>query len=82
MNFIDTTTTKGNKMNKVTNLLNMIAEELNTTDKNLVISVAMSALVKSGAEVDVAFELLFGEGAWKKFAGNLYDALRAKAATA
>lgn len=67
-------------MNKVTNLLNMIAEELNTTDKNLVISVAMSMLVKSGVAVDAAFEMLFGEGAWEKFAGNVYDALRAKAA--
>lgn len=69
-------------MNKVTNLLNMIAEELNTTDKNLVISVAMNMLVKSGVAVDAAFEMLFGEGAWEKFAGNVYDALRAKAATA
>lgn len=67
-------------MTAATNLLNAIADELKTTDKNLVINVAMSMLVKSGVAVDAAFDLLFGEGAYKKFAGQVYDALRAKAA--
>lgn len=67
-------------MTAATNLLNAIAEELNTTDKNLCINVAMSMLVKSGVSVDAAFDLLFGEGAYKKFAGQVYEALRAKAA--
>lgn len=67
-------------MSKAANLLNAIATELNTADKNLIISVAMSMLVKSGVAVDEAFELLFGEGAYKRFAGQVYDALRAKAA--
>lgn len=61
------------------NLLNAIAAELNTTDKNLCISVAISMLVKSGVAVDAAFELLFGEGSFKEFTGSVYDALRAKA---
>jgi hypothetical protein len=67
-------------MSKATNLLNAIADELKTDDKNLVINVAMSMLVKSGVAVDDAFDLLFGEGAYKKFAGQIYHALRAKAA--
>lgn len=67
-------------MSKATDLLNAIAEELNTTDKNLVINVALSMLIKSGVAVDAAFDLLFGAGAYKEFAGMVYDALRAKAA--
>ncbi len=67
-------------MTAATNLLNAIADELNTTDKNLCINVAMSMLVQSGVAVDAAFDLLFGEGAYKKFAGQVYEALRAKAA--
>lgn len=67
-------------MSKATELLNAIAEELKTTDKNLVINVAMSMLVKSGVAIDEAFDLLFGEGAYKRFSGHVYDALRAKTA--
>ena len=58
-------------------LLNAIADELNTTDKNLCITVALNVLVKTGVEIDEAFDLLFGEGAYKRFAGLVYDALRA-----
>lgn len=67
-------------MSKATNLLNAIATELNTTDKTLCINVALSMLVKTGVAVDAAFDLLFGEGAYQRFAGQVYDALRAKAA--
>lgn len=67
-------------MSKATNLLNAIADELKTTDKNMVINVALNMLVKSGVAVDAAFDMLFGEGAYKRFAGQVYDALRAKAA--
>lgn len=67
-------------MTKAANLLNAIAEELKTNDKNVVISVAISMLVKSGVAVDAAFDLLFGEGAYVRFAGQVYDSLRAKAA--
>lgn len=69
-----------NIMSKATNLLNAIADELKSTDKKLVINVALSMLVKSGVAVDAAFDMLFGEGAYKRFAGQVYDALRAKAA--
>lgn len=64
-------------MNAATNLLNSIAAELSTTDKTLCINVAMSMLVKSGATVDAAMDALFGEGAYTKFAGQVYDQLRA-----
>lgn len=64
-------------MTTATNLLNMIAEELNTTDKSLCINVALAMIVKTGVAVDAAFDLLLGEGAYKKFAGQVYDALRA-----
>lgn len=65
-------------MSKATELLNAIAESLNTTDKNTCISVAMAMLVKEGGvSVEDAFELLFGEGSYERFAGQVYDALRA-----
>jgi hypothetical protein len=74
--YIGSTNPLETKMSKATNLLNAIADELKTTDKNLVIKVAMSMLVKSGVTVDSAFDMLFGEGAYKRFAGQVYDALR------
>lgn len=68
-------------MNKITELLNAIAEALNTTDRNLCINVAMSMLVNEGGlTVEAAFETVFGEGSWVTFCGNVYDALRAGAA--
>jgi len=65
-------------MNAATNLLNAIADEMSTTDKNQCINVALAMLVKTGVAVDAAFDMLLGEGAYKKFAGQVYDALRAK----
>ncbi|HEX2615448.1 MAG TPA: hypothetical protein VHL10_08130 [Nitrososphaera sp.] len=68
-------------MSKATELLNAIAESLNTSDKNTCINVAMAMLVKEGGvSVESAFELLFGAGSWEQFCGNVYDALRAQAA--
>lgn len=64
-------------MTKATNLLNAIAAELNTADKEMVINVALAMIVKSGVAVDAAFDLLLGEGAFKRFAGQVYDAMRA-----
>ena len=66
-------------MTNAANLLNAIAAELNTTDKEMVINVALAMIVKTGVAVDAAFDLLLGEGAFKRFAGQVYDALRAKA---
>lgn len=68
-------------MNKITELLNAIAEALSTTDRNLCIIVAMQMLVKEGGlTVEAAFETVFGEGSWLNFCGNIYDALRAEGA--
>ena len=57
-------------------LLNSIASECGLTDKTMCINVALSMMVKSGAPVDVAFDALFGAGAYKEFAGQVYRALR------
>lgn len=64
-------------MTTATNLLNAIAAELNTTDKELCINVALAMIVKTGVAVNEAFDLLMGEGAYVRFAGQVYDALRA-----
>lgn len=58
--------------------LNEVANLLGTKDKNLVFSAVLQTLVKSGVAVNVAFDLVFGDGAYKKFAGEVYAALRAK----
>lgn len=58
--------------------LNAIAELLGTTDKNVVYSTVLKFLCDKGVAADVAFDLVFGEGAYKKFAGIVYDALNAK----
>lgn len=58
--------------------LNEVATLLNTTDKNVVFSAVIHTLVKAGGvAVDVAFEMVFGEGSYQRFAGQVYDALRA-----
>lgn len=68
-------------MSKATELLNAIAEELNTTDRATCINVALAMLVKEGGvSVEAAVELLFGKGAWKDMCGLVYDQLRVKAA--
>lgn len=57
--------------------LNQVAELLGTTDKNVVISAVLKTLVSTGIAVDVAYDMVFGEGAYKRFAGEIYTALRA-----
>jgi len=57
--------------------LNKVAEIIGTTDKNVVFSVVIKSLTDSGVDIKVAFDMLFGEGAYMKFAGQIYDALRA-----
>lgn len=59
--------------------LNQVANLLGTTDKNVVFSAVLKTLVENGIAINVAFDHLFGEGAYKKFAGEVYHALRAKA---
>ncbi len=58
--------------------LNQVAAMLNTTDKNLVISVAIKTLMDHGGmTVEQAMDAVLGEGAYSKLAGNVYDSLRA-----
>ena len=57
--------------------LNEVANLLGTTDKNVVFSAVLKMLVQAGVEINVAFDMLFGEGAYKRFAGEVYNALRA-----
>ncbi len=58
--------------------LNQVAELIGTTDKNVVFSAVLKTLIEDGISIDAAFDWLFGDGAFKQFAGNVYDALRAK----
>lgn len=58
--------------------LNQVATLLGTTDKNVVFSAILKTLVANGIAVNVAFDHVFGEGAYKTFAGEVYTALRAK----
>lgn len=60
--------------------LNQVANLLGTTDKNVVFSAVLKTLVENGVAMNVAFDHLFGEGSYKKFAGEVYHALRANAA--
>lgn len=47
---------------------------------NAKISAAILANVAAGMTLPQAFDAVLGEGAYAKMAGELYDALRAKAA--
>lgn len=64
-------------MTTSTEFLNTIAKATGSTDKNAVITMAMGMLVKNGVSGEVAMDYIFGEGAYKRFAGQVYDALRA-----
>lgn len=66
-------------MRKAAELLNMIASELKTEDKNACIGVAIKMLVDAGATVKEAFDAIFGEGQYENMAGDIHNALRAKA---
>lgn len=47
--------------------------------KNAAISAKIIALKNSGMTLQQAFDAVLGEGAYMKLAGEVYDALRAKA---
>src|SRR5262245_9215998 len=66
-----------NAMQVTTAQLNEIARMLNTTDKQLVINVAIGTLVKAGVDIKDATDAVLGEGAYTKLAHQVYDALRA-----
>ena len=57
--------------------LNEVANLLGTTDKNVVFGAVLKNLFQNGIATDVAFDFVFGEGAYKRFAGDVYNALRA-----
>ena len=57
--------------------LNKVAELLGTTDKNLVFNAVIHTLTLQGIEIDVAVDMVFGEGTYKKLAGEVYNTLRA-----
>jgi hypothetical protein len=58
--------------------LNQVAALIGTTDKNVVFSAVLKTLTEAGVRIDTAFDMLFGDGSFKQFAGNVYDALRTK----
>ena len=59
--------------------LNQIATLLNTTDKSLVINVAIKTLMDMGLPVDQAMDAVCGEGAYKRLASQVYHQLRGEA---
>lgn len=59
-----------------TEQLNQVAGLLGTRDRNVVFSAILKTLTDGGVAVDVAFDMLFGAGAYRRFAGRVYDALQ------
>ena len=57
--------------------LNQVAELLGTADKNVVISAILKTLTDSGIALNIAFDHVFGDGSYIKFAGEVHAALRA-----
>ena len=45
-------------------------------ETNKEISTAIIVLIKSGSSLESAFDLVLGEGAYAKLAGDVYDAFR------
>lgn len=64
-------------MTTATALLNMIAAETGSTDKNEVITLAIGMLVKMGAPIEQAVDAILGAGAYKKLAEQVWTTLRA-----
>lgn len=51
------------------------------SDRNRTIGTLILARIDEGATPGKAFDMVMGEGAYRNLAGDLYDSLRAKAAT-
>lgn len=51
---------------------------LSTTEKNALINTAIVAGLKAGLSIDQAVDAVMGEGSYKRIAGMVYTALRAK----
>lgn len=70
-----------NQPRVTTEMLNQAARVLNTTDRNVVIGAVLQALISQGVDVKAAIEAVFGEGSFDSMCGQVYDLLRAQAAT-
>lgn len=51
---------------------------MSATEKNTLITLALAKKISQGMSARDAWESLFGEGSWLKFAGQIHDALNAK----
>jgi len=56
--------------------LNQVAELIGATDKNAVISVILKFLTDEGIALDIAFDYVFGDGAFVKFGREIYTEIR------
>ena len=65
-------------MTITTEQLNAVAALLNTTDKNLVLSVCIKALVEAGMDAADAIDAVLGAGRFMEIANAIYDELVAK----
>jgi hypothetical protein len=59
-----------------TDQLNEVAGLLGTRDRTVVFSAVLKTLTDGGVPVDAAFDMLFGLGAYERFAGQVFDALQ------
>lgn len=57
--------------------LNKVADLIGTTDRAAVFTAVLATLTGAGVAADAAFDAVFGEGAFARFAGDLFDAIRA-----
>jgi hypothetical protein len=62
--------------NMNTALLNQIANQIGSEDKNLVISVAIKSLIELGMSIKNSYNTVLGPGAYEKMAGEIYDKLK------
>jgi len=69
-------------LNAVANLLidNGIEVKNTVEDKQAIITLSLLTMTNADVPMDVAFDTLMGAGAFKQFAGDLYDELNAQAA--
>lgn len=59
-----------------------VAKLLGTNDKKVIITYCLAALIEAGVAVDVAIDMVCGEGSYKRLAGEIWEAARAKAGIA
>jgi hypothetical protein len=64
-------------MQITTKQLNEVANLIGTQEKSVVFGAVLKSLFENGIATDVAFDFVFGQGAYQTFSGNLYDALKA-----